>query len=82
MSITIHWQMFPSTWVEGMPIIEKYQVISMIDDEGATSITQDQYGLLLAVSEEIHNQAETVPFIGTADGVKSFADLEAITTEV
>lgn len=79
MSITIHWQMYPSTWVEGMQPIEKYQVISMVDENGVPTITQTQMGLLLSVSEEIHKQAEDVPFINTIDGAKSFKDLNAVT---
>ena len=79
MSITIHWQMFPSTWVEGMQPLERYQVISMVDENGMPTITQIQMGLLLSVSEEIHKQGEDVPFIGTIDGAKSFKDLNAKT---
>jgi len=79
MTIAIHWQMFPSTWVEGMPPLDKYQVISMVNENGIPTITQTQMGLLLSVSEEIHKQAEDVPFIGTIDGVQSFKDLSAKT---
>lgn len=82
MAITIHWQMYPSTWVEGMPIIEKYQVISTVDEKGNPTITPEQYALILAVSSQIHTQAEAVPFIATFEGLKSFRELGAITTEI
>lgn len=82
MAITIHWQMYPSTWVEGMPIIEKYQVISMVDVDGRPILTQEQMGLLLSVSDEIHKLCDDIPFLNTIDGLKSFADLGAVTANV
>jgi hypothetical protein len=51
----------------------------MVNENGIPTITQTQMGLLLSVSEEIHKQAEDVPFIGTIDGVQSFKDLSAKT---
>lgn len=82
MTITIHWQMYPSTWTEKMPPIDKYQGISMIDAEGKPTLTQEQMMLLLAVSEEMHKICEDIPFLNTLDGIKSFADLGAVTTAV
>lgn len=82
MTITIHWQMFPSTWIEGMSPIDKHQIISMVDEKGNPVITPEQYALILAVSSQIHSQAEAIPFIATFEGLKSFRELGAITTEI
>lgn len=82
MVITIHWKMAPTTGIAGIPPIEKYQSIPMIDEEGKPIITATQMGLLLSVSEEIHKLCEDIPFINTIDGLKSFADLNAVTTNV
>lgn len=82
MTITIHWKLFPSTWVEGMPPIDKYQLIAMIDADGKPTLTPEQMALLYAVSEEIHAICEDIPFLNALDGLKAFADLNAVTIAV
>lgn len=76
LSISIQWELTPADWVEGLATQSKYQTIGL-SDLGGTEI-----GLLLAVSDALHEKAETVAFLPSAEGAVSFADMNATTVDV
>lgn len=76
-SITIEWELTPSTWVEGTPKQSKFQRIAL------SELGQDEIALLLQVSDVLHIKAEGVEFLPSVGGVlKSFEDFNATTVDV
>ena len=76
-SITIEWELTPSTWIEGTPKQVKCQLIPL------SELGQEELGLLLAVSDALHIKANSVEFMPSIGGIlKSFEDFNATTVDV
>ena len=74
--VAIEWEVTPSSWVEGI-VKQRFTQIIPFDWENL-----DFVALLLSNSDAIHDLAMDVEFLPTLTGLKSFTELNAITTDV
>ena len=75
-NISIVWEITPSNWTEGIERKTMTQIIPLPEND------QQASGMILAISDMLHQLSDGIPFIPSMTGKLSFSDLNSVTSDV